>query len=303
MTFTDVTMLCERLATHIHANTIGLEDVPTLLPNLTLFRREARSEPCVCRVEPAIVLVVQGAKQLLIGNKSYRYDGRHFIVTSLDMPATSQVLQASREHPCLGLMFKLDLRLIAELIAQSGLPPPGSKPSNGSAMVGQITVNLLEAFLRLLDLLKESEPTRKIIAPLITREIHFRLLLSDIADRLWQRISVGTAGQRVARAVDWLRSHYSQSISIEQLANEVQMSSSNLYKHFKQLTGTTPLQYQKWLRLNEARRLMLNERLDAAQAAFYVGYASASQFSREYTRLFGAPPRRDIETLKRQDRG
>lgn len=290
----------ERLAACIGARTAGREDVPTALPGLAFFRREARTEPCECRVEPAVVLVVQGAKQLLIGGKPYPYDVQRFVVTSLDLPAASQVLEGSSERPCLGLVLKLDLRLLAELIAQSGLPAPREKPADGSAMLGRVTPPLLDAFARLVDLLEEDAATQRVLAPLIAREIHYRLLQSDAAVRLWQIVSVGTPGQRIARALDWLRSHYTRPLRIEQLAAHVQMSPSSLHEHFKQLTAMTPLQYQKWLRLNEARRLMLNERLDAAEAAFRVGYESASQFSREYARLFGAPPRRDVEALKLQ---
>lgn len=288
----------QRLVACIGSLTLGREDVATALPELGLFRREAQTEPCACRVEPAVVLVVQGAKQLLLGGRTYPYDAQHFVVTSLDLPAASQVLQASPVEPCLGLVLKLDLQLLAELIAQGGLPAPRGKPSDGSAMLGRVTPALLDAFVRLTNLLGEDSTTQRVLAPLIVREIHYRLLRSDVAPRLWQIASVGKPGQRIARAIDWLRQHYAQPLRIEQLADLVQMSPSSLHAHFKQLTAMTPLQYQKWLRLHEARRLMLNERLDAAQAAFRVGYESASQFSREYARLFGAPPRQDVRTMR-----
>ena len=138
------------------------------------------------------------------------------------------------------------------------------------------------------------------LAPLIEREIHYRLLMSNQAARLWQIASVGSQGHRIAKAIDWLKVNYMATLRIDDLASQVQMSPSSLHQHFRQLTAMSPLQYQKWLRLNEARRLMLNEDLDAASAAFEVGYESPSQFSREYTRLFGAPPKRDIEGLRRK---
>ena len=135
---------------------------------------------------------------------------------------------------------------------------------------------------------------------LIEREIHYRLLKSDQAALLWQIASVGSQGHRVAKAIDWLKMNYTEALRIDDLAAHVQMSPSSLHQYFRQLTAMSPLQYQKWLRLNEARRLMLNENSDAASAAFEVGYESPSQFSREYTRLFGAPPKRDIEGLRQK---
>ncbi|HXH05250.1 MAG TPA: AraC family transcriptional regulator [Vicinamibacterales bacterium] len=290
----------QRLVARIGARTVGSEDTATAIASLGLFRREARTEPCACRVEPALVLVVQGAKQLLIGGRPYPYDVERFVITSLDLPARSQVLEASPERPCLGLVLKLDLRLLAELIAHGGLPAPRDKPAEGSAMLGGVTPPLLEACARLVALLDEDATTQAVLAPLVVREIHFRLLRSEAAVRLWQIAAIGTPGQRIARALEWIRRHYAEPMRIGQLAAHVQMSPSSLHEHFKQLTAMTPLQYQKWLRLNEARRLMVNEGLDAATTAFRVGYESASQFSREYARLFGAPPRRDIEALKRQ---
>jgi len=292
-------VLPRNLADIIGRWTVGKEDCSTPVPNLTLFRRETPTEPCVCLVEPSIVLVVQGAKQLLIGDDAYAYDTEHFLITSLDLPASSQVLEANPDRPCLGLVLRLDLRVMAELIAQSGLPPPREHAAQGSATLGTITPALLEPFSRLLALLDETGAIA-VLAPLIEREIHYRLLMSDQAARLWQIASVGSQTHRIAKAIDWLKANYAQPLRIDELAAHVQMSPSSLHHHFRQLSAMSPLQYQKWLRLSEAKRLMLNEGRDAASAAFQVGYESPSQFSREYARLFGAPPRRDIETLRQQ---
>lgn len=190
---------------------------------------------------------------------------------------------------------------MAELIAQGSLPIPTERSNERSISIGLGTVTpvLLEAFKRLLDLL--DDPTAiPVLAPLIERELHYRLLKSDQAARLWQIASVGSQGHRVAKAIDWLKTNYTETLRIDDLAAHVQMSTSSLHQYFRQLTAMSPLQYQKWLRLNEARRLMLNESLDAASAAFEVGYESPSQFNREYSRLFGAPPKRDIEGLRRK---
>ena len=291
--------LREGMIESIGRRTVGQLDCPTAIPNLSFFRREAPMAPCICLVEPSLILVVQGEKQMLVGGEVYPYNINRFLVTSLDLPANSQIVEASPEQPCLGLCLKIDLRTVAELIAQGGLPLPAERSNERGAGIGIGTVTpvLLEPFKRLLDLLDEpgAIPT---LAPLIEREIHYRLLMTDQAARLRQIASVGSQGHRVAKAIDWLKMNYSETLRIDELASHVKMSPSSLHQHFRQLTAMSPLQYQKWLRLNEARRLMLNEDSDAASAAFEVGYESPSQFSREYTRLFGAPPRRDIEGLR-----
>ncbi len=223
-------------------------------------------------------------------------------MTSLDLPANSQVLEAGSQAPCLGLWMKLDLRLLAELVAQGHPPPLRERAAGKSVGLGTITPALLEPFKRLLGLLDEPEAIA-ILAPLIQREIHYRLLMSDQASLLRQIASVDSQGYRIAKAIDWLKLNYASALRIEELAARVQMSPPTFHHHFRQLTAMSPLQYQKWLRLNEAQRLMLNEDRDAASAAYQVGYESPSQFSREYSRLFGAPPRRDIETLRRRASG
>ncbi|QCX49567.1 AraC family transcriptional regulator [Ralstonia pseudosolanacearum] len=294
-----VPALHDALAQSIGRWTEGLEDCSTSIPNLALFRRDIAVEPCVCLVEPSVVIVAQGVKQLQVGEEAYTYDAERFLVTSLDLPAVSRVLDARPDKPCLGLVFKLDLRIIAELIAHSSLPPPSERAADRGIALGTITPLLLEPLKRLVALLDEPDAI-PVLAPLIQREIHFRLLMSDQATRLWQIASAGSQGHRIARAIDWLKVNFSLPLRIDELAARVQMSTSSLHHHFRQLTTMSPLQYQKWLRLNEARRLMLNEHLDAATAAFRVGYESPSQFSREYSRLFGSPPKRDIEALLRK---
>ncbi len=291
----------EAMIASIGRRTIGQFDCSTPISGLTFFRREAPMPPTICLVEACIVLVVQGEKQMLAGGEAYPYNINRFLITSLDIPANSQVVTASPDNPCLGLALKLDLRTMAELIAQGGLPLPEDRSSDRGAVIGLGTVTpmLLEPFKRMLDLLDEPSAI-PILAPLIEREIHYRLLMSDQAARLQQIASVGSQGHRVAKAIDWLKVNYTETLRIDDLASHVKMSPSSLHHHFRQLTAMSPLQYQKWLRLNEARRLMLNKDSDAASAAFEVGYESPSQFSREYTRLFGAPPKRDIEGLRRK---
>jgi AraC-like DNA-binding protein len=277
------------------------EDRPSAVPDLLFFRRHAPTDPAFCLIAPSIVLVVQGVKRMLIGADAYDYDPGSFLITSLDLPASTQVVQASPDTPCLGLVLKLDLHIIAELIASGVVPHPEHKSGRRGIGLGTMSLRLLRAIRQLCELHNESCAI-EVLRPGLLREIHYRLLLSDQASALWQIVSAGSQSQRVAKAIDWLKLHYAEALRIDDLAARVQMSSSSLHHHFRQLTSMSPLQYQKWLRLNEAKRLMLNENTDAATAAFRVGYESPSQFSREYRRLFGAPPRQDI-SLHRQESG
>lgn len=287
----------QKLAQIIEQHTEGNEDRPTPIPNLLFFRREQPMPPSICLVEPSIVLVMQGEKKMWVGEEGYLYDTDHFLITSLDIPANSEVVTASPEKPCVGLVLKLDLKTLAELISQGSLPTPDKSVDDGGVGLGTVTPQIIEPFSRLLELLDEPDSI-PVLAPLIQREIHYRLLLSDQAARLWQIVSVGSQSQRVAKAIDWLKMNYSKPLRVEELASRVQMSASSLHHHFRKLTAMSPLQYQKWMRLNEAKRLMLNEDMDATSAAFRVGYESPSQFSREYSRLFGLPPKRDIEEIR-----
>ena len=190
------------------------------------------------------------------------------------------------------------VHLVRELIAQGGLPPSRERLAGSSVGIGSATPALLASFARLLALLDEPDAI-PVLAPLIQREIHYRLLLlSDQAPRLRQITAVDGQGYRIAKAIDWLKLNYALPLRVEELAARVQMSPPTFHHHFRQLTAMSPLQYQKWLRLNEAKRLMLNEHLDVSSAAFKVGYESPSQFSREYSRLFGVPPKRDMTTLR-----
>ncbi|MCD5978105.1 DNA-binding domain-containing protein, AraC-type [Pseudomonas savastanoi pv. glycinea] len=274
-------------------------DFGTPIEGLGFFRREHPSPPVVCMVEPSIILVARGEKQLWVGGEGYPYDPSRFLITSLNLPANSEVLAASPEQPCLGLTLKLDVRMLAELAAQGGLSPVRDKSVVGGVGIGTVTDALLASFERLLALLEEPDAIA-ILAPLIKREIHYRLLMSDQASRLRQITAVDGQGYRIAKAIDWLKLNYTSALRVDELAAQVQMSAATFHHHFRQLTAMSPLQYQKWLRLNEARRLMLNEHKDVSTAAFKVGYESPSQFSREYSRLFGVPPKRDITVLRGQ---
>ena len=269
----------------------------TAISALSLSRRDAPTEPTSYMYEPSICLIAQGAKRVLLGDDTYVLDVHHFLITSVDLPTVVQIIKASREKPYLGLILKLDRREISQLMVDSNLPPPRAQQSSRGMAIGEVTLPLLVAFQRLIDLLAEPKDI-PILAPIIQREILYRLLVGDQSARLRQIASAGSQSHQIAQAIDWLKRHYTLPLRIDDLAAHVHMSPSTFHHHFRALTAMSPLQYQKWLRLNEARRLMLTERLDAATAAFQVGYESPSQFSREYSRLFGAPPLRDITYLR-----
>ncbi len=273
------------------------EQQVTAIPALSLFRSNEPSEPIRILYEPSICLITQGAKRVLLEEDTYVYDAHHFLITSVHLPTIVQIIEASPEKPYLGLRLKLDLREISQLMMDSHLPSPRAQQPGRGMAIGEITLPLLTAFQRLIDLLAEPKDI-PILAPLIQREIIYRLLVGDQGVRLRQIASMGSQGHQIAQAIQWLQCNFTQPLRIEDLARQVNMSTSTLHHHFRALTAKSPLQYQKWLRLNEARRLMLTENQDASTAAFEVGYESPSQFSREYNRLFGAPPLRDISHLR-----
>ncbi len=287
----------ERLGKSIARWTDGSDRVADAIPGLTLAQRTEPSEPISILYEPRVCVIAQGAKRVYLGDESYIYDPHHFLLTSVDLPTMVQVIDASPEKPYLGLVLNIDQREISQLMVDSHLPPPRPQQSSRGMATGEVTLPLLAAFQRLLDLLDEPKDI-PILAPVIQREIAYRLLVGDQGTRLRQIATAGSQSNQIARAISWLKDNYTKPLQIDDLAAQVNMSTSTFHHHFRQVTAMSPLQYQKWLRLNEARRLMLAEAQDATTAAFQVGYESPSQFSREYSRLFGAPPLRDITHLR-----
>ena len=269
----------------------------TAIPGLALFKREEPTEPVSGMYVPSVCLVTQGAKRVILGEETFVYNAQNYLITSVDLPTIVQITEASPDKPYLGLRFKLDMREVSQLMVDSNLPGPREQQSNRGMATGEINVPLLTAFQRLVDLLDEQQDI-PILAPVIQREITYRLLVGDQGARLRQIASTGSQSQQIARAIEWLKANYTQPLKIEELAAQARMSSSSFHNHFRSMTALSPLQFQKHLRLHEARRLMLTEQLDAASAAFEGGYESPSQFSREYNRLFGAPPLRDISKLR-----
>jgi len=280
------------------ARLTGKEDgTETIVPGLTLYRKSEPTQPYSGMYPPCICLAVQGAKRAVLGGDEYIYDAENYLITPINLPTIVQILEASPEKPYLGLVLDLDLRTLAELMVDSALPAPQTQQQGHAMATGRLTPELLDAFKRLVDLI-DSPGDIPILAPIIKREIFYRLLVGEQKMRLRQMATAGSQGNRIAQAIDWLKENFTQPLRVDDLAAKVNMSTSTFHHHFRALTAMSPLQYQKWLRLNEARRLMLSENEDAAAAAFQVGYESPSQFSREYSRLFGNSPLRDITNLR-----
>jgi AraC-like DNA-binding protein len=268
----------------------------TAVPGLSLFRRDQPTEAITGMYQPSLCMVVQGAKRVTLGDDTYVYDAEHYLITSVHLPTLVQILEASPRKPYLGLRLTFDLREVSQLMADTHLPPPRTQESSRSMATGKVTPELLDAVRRLVGLLDKEEDV-PIMAPLIQREIIFRLLTGELGPRLRQTAAAGSQSQQIARVIQWIKGNFSAPLRIDSLASQAGMSISTFHHHFRTMTALSPLQYQKQLRLQEARRLMLAERLDAATAGFQVGYESPSQFSREYSRQYGAPPLRDITQL------
>lgn len=266
------------------------------LPSLALARG---SVPTTCMptvYQPCLAIVVQGRKRAVLNDEVFHYDALNYLVVGVTLPALGQVLEASPEHPYLSLRLNLDLEEIARLVLQLGSRGPSAATVDRGLFVARLDEHLLDAVLRLVKLLDTPEDI-DMLAPVVQREIYYRLLRGELGSRLVDLAQEG-GNHRIVRAVDWLKQHYAAPLRIEALAEAVHMSPSALHHRFKAVTAMSPLQYQKHLRLHEARRLMFADGIECAAAAHRVGYESASQFSREYRRLFGAPPRAEISRLR-----
>jgi len=266
-------------------------------PGLRLARSSRPTEPVHAVYQPALCFVAQGRKQALLGEEVFRYDPGHYLIYTVDLPLTFQVEEASKERPYLGFRLDLDPALVASVRMESGIELRKSDARMKAMNVSPIDVNLLDAAVRLVRLL-DAPAEYKILAPLITREIIFRLLSGGQGARLSHLMASVGDMRRISKAIGHLREHFDQLLRMEDLAHELGMSVSGFHHHFKSVTAMSPLQFQKQIRLQEARRLMLGEDLDAASAGFRVGYEDPAYFSRDYKKLFGAPPQRDIARLR-----
>jgi AraC-like DNA-binding protein len=269
----------------------------TDIPSLTLYRRTVPTAQLSVTYEPSVAVVVQGRKRVDLGRTTFLYDASRFLLTSVDLPVTSQVIEASEARPYLCLRLKLEMPFVRELLNREEIPL-AEEPSRDPAMVtGETTAEFLSAFCRLIDLLNTPEDI-PVLSGLIEREIVYRILRSAEGRRLRAIATLGDQSHRTAKAIAWVRLNYAKALRVEDLAQIAGMGVSTLHHHFRALTAMSPLQYQKQLRLHAARGRMLVDGLDAASAAFEVGYESASQFNREYSRFFGQPPIRNVRTLR-----
>jgi len=277
-----------------HAPGNGVHD--TQVPGLALYRSGGSGPPAHALHRPAFCLIVQGSKRVMLADELYTYDASTYLVVTQPLPVMSQLSRVTLETPYLSLRLEFDPAELATCVEQCAIDPPAvpsHEPSGRGLFVGPVDATLLDPVLRLVRLLDAPQDIA-VLAPLAIREIAYRLLTAPEGWRLAQPLRGGSAAQRVGTAIAWLREHALEPFRLEELAARAHMSASSLHHHFKAVTAMSPLQYQKRLRLYEARRLLLGGELDAASAAYRVGYQSPSQFSREYARLFGAPPVRDL---------
>jgi AraC-like DNA-binding protein len=285
----------DHLAALIARHTPGDGMFDTAVPGMALIRQGQPTERIPVLHQPAVCIIAQGAKVVMLGEETYRYDAASHLVVSVDLPLTGQVTEASTERPYLCLRIDLEPAVLIDLMAARP-PAPGGEGSRG-VHLSRTTPELADAAVRMVRLL-DNPGHAAVLAPLIRREIHYWLLTGDQAGVVRQIGAPDSRLSHVTRAIAWIRDNYDRPFSIEALAREAGMSPSALHQHFKAVTAMSPLQYQKQIRLQEARRLMLSEACDAQGAGFQVGYDSPSQFSREYVRLFGAPPARDAVRLR-----
>lgn len=269
----------------------------TEVPGLTLVRRTRPTAPTCVTYEPSLAVITQGRKEVVLGARTFVYDESRYLLTSVDLPIVSHIAEASEARPFIGLALKLELATVRELLTHADLPKPASAQDSPAMTTGETTVEMLDACRRLVDLVDKPHEI-PILSGLIQREIIYRVLQGAEGARLRQIATVGDQSQRTARAIEWIRNNYSRALRVEQLADLSGMAVSTFHHHFRALTSMSPVQYQKLIRLQTARARMVSDGLDAASAAFAVGYESASQFNREYRRMFGQPPMKDVRSLR-----
>jgi AraC-like DNA-binding protein len=274
----------------LHANSV---------PGLHLIRASAPAQRLPTVYQPGLCIVAQGRKQAAAMGQLLTYDALHCLVISVPMPSVGQILDATPDKPYLCVRLSIDPREVGGLILQSDAAHSRQLQARAprGLQLWRVSAPLLDAVLRLLRLLTTPRDL-PVLAPMAVREIYYHVLTGELGPRLRELATADSHAQRIARAINLLQRRYAEPVRIEELAESVHMSASNLHRHFKQITAMSPLQFQKQLRLHQARRFMLTDGLDAAAAGHRVGYESPSQFSREYRRLFGAPPRAEIQQLK-----
>lgn len=290
---------CQELAALVTRHTDGKGDGfhKTAIEQLEFQRESSASTSLQGVCEPILAILVQGKKEALLGEETYRYSAAQYLVVSVDLPLSAFIVEATPEQPYLGFKLNLDPRQLCDIItAQTSVIEEKNNSVRG-LFVSTVDAPLLDCAMRLTRLLDTPQDI-PILAPMIIREIYYRLLMGEQGEAVRQIATSGSNMQRIAEVIKLIKADFTKPMRVEELAGQASMSPSSFHHHFKKVTSMSPLQYQKQLRLLEARRLMLAENSDAANAAYQVGYESPSQFSREYSRMFGAPPIRDIERLR-----
>jgi len=273
------------------------EAAVTAIPRVFIRMGDATTAPLPCMCEPMLCFVLQGAKCAMIGDRSLRYDAASYFVSSVDVPTTGQIVEACAERPYLSVNLKIDMAMIADLILD--LPVP-TTPLDLGFSITPVTEPFLDAWLRMLRLLDRPDEL-PVLAPLIEREILFRLLQGTQGNMLRQIASGDSRMAQIRQAINWIRQEFDKPLPIEETAARFGMSASTFHRHFRAVTAMSPLQYQKALRLQQARRALFAGARDISSAAYAVGYESPSQFSREYARMFGASPAQDIARLRQDE--
>jgi AraC-like DNA-binding protein len=269
----------------------------TAIPSLSLMHATHLSEPLESVYKPSICVVAQGAKMATLANESYRYDPSTYLVTSVELPIMGRIVEASPEIPYLSLKLSFDADVILEIVEKTNRLASVPAEASRGVTVKQTSPVLLEAIVRLIQLLDAPEDI-PVLEPLFIREVLYRMLQGEQGALLYQFAISGSHAYSIAQAIRLINRHHDRPLVVEQLAKSVNMSVSAFHKHFKRVTAMSPMQYQKTVRLQEARRLMLSEYVQASDAAFRVGYESPSQFSREYARMYGRPPMLDVQELR-----
>lgn len=267
------------------------------LPGVHLHRVSRINEPTHSVYVPSFCVIAQGRKEVTLGERTYDYDAEHYLLVTVGLPFTGRIIDASRDVPYLCLNLDLDPALVGSVMVEAGLPAPHGRTDAKGLVVSALDADLLDAALRLLRLL-DGPAQASMLVPLVKREIVFRLFLGEQGHRLRHFPLLSGNAHPIARAIERLRREFDRPLRIERIAQEIGMSASGFHHHFKAITDMSPLQFQKQLRLQEARRLMLGEDLDVAGAGIRVGYNDASQFSREYKKQFGTAPARDVDRLR-----
>jgi len=270
----------------------------TDVPGLTIVRRVKPTAPLCVTYEPSLAVITQGRKEVVLGARTFVYDESRYLLTSVDLPIVSHIPEASESKPFIGLALKLELAVVRELLSVAELPAQESAGDSSPAMAtGKTTAEILDACRRLVDLVGKPREI-VVLSGLIQRELIFRVLQGPEGARLRAIATLGNQSHRTAKAIEWIRTNYAKPLRVEDLAEMTGMAVSTFHHHFRALTSMSPLQYQKQIRLQTARGRMVTEGIDAATAAFEVGYESPSQFNREYRRQFGQPPVKDVRNLR-----